>query len=1151
MAADEFDDDFYEGITEEELQHFELKATQQLQRAPQQHQQQQQRQQSRPQAQHPNGGVAPQRAAPAFDNPYEKHLPKAAAPVPARTNQQQQPQPRQQPRPAAAPTTRAPLVPAKRPAPFHGDGHQQQSNAVRQSQAAHGIGSMQPRLPGQKRINPPPFKPPFKKPKTEPTAAHGSLFLPPPPLAQPSAYRTGPTIATTNRQQAKGASADDPIDDLDDDDEFWANVDVDLEEEIATQQVRRAESVAGSQAGQLSPEKSASQQPRPNSITERPAVQQPGVPSDEDARRKADAEARARAKAEEENAKLKARLEQMQRDLWSKQGEDKMLRQRLEKAEADRVTLEKEKERMRSSHQDELRRLNSQKDEDMKRLHDVAQFRAMEAETSRRTPQWPPRRPMPSSVHISGSQYRTPQVIGLRTPTKSAEKRRQEQQERRILSQDSPTRKAQAAGKALPTTFSHFDNSFVVPALPKHRKQNSAAPVAPASKAEILAPETPRAQDNPAFDDYAFEPMVDALSSPARASRPETPKTSPRRQAAPEPVAPDLGTSSASPATWKLWARQVYTIRCSNFISDMLLVSEAVPSPVPYLPRSQLLATRVEPAPSIPVHPQVIHRLIDLRLPQEAHPQAHELWRQAIERLLEVISDGGRHLREGFFVHPSPETLAADAHVVDEAEHIFWSYQEQIDEAMSHLLHILAGLLRVLGCILARLCMLDALQDVMHLMHRMMASSRGFLHAALLPESPVQGLALILDDPGEDRTSQDFRVASLLQPPPFSSFLIELVRKTHPVPLRVSHSTSAPDSALKALPNHGKANVPVNVLEDEGEDQDEAANCAAGVIDELDEIWDIGQEARNEVLAVVAACLRCLSVEDPQTRSNAIAFIEEPGMVMTYIQTTSPPELQEAMMQILLPFSAAQYEWMNVLACNFTDDLPSEFAAMRAGGKGLPLVEMLGKQLSDGHAAWTWEEGHRFHSNALVFLTQLLIHHGDSARTLLSSCPQLVVAIIKTMHRDSSTIWLHIDLVDKTDRAEIERTVDRICMNLQFLCLLSITTTTSVDLAALIRDYEGLRSPFRGLRNLFNVAIGRIGCLTSPDYLQQPDREDFPGILAKLDQAYALANDILDRILTPEEVDALFEEMGAIIEEPEDGIEDDEETQTQDMGYEE
>ncbi|CAD6975784.1 unnamed protein product [Tilletia controversa] len=1097
MPADDFsDDDMFDGITEEDLQQAEFQASQQIQqRIPQ------------PRAQ----TTARQPVAP--HNTYQRQLQEArvravAAPTSvaaaASTNTFQQ-------------NGRAPPqshVPAKRPAPAAEV--QRYAAAATRASPGLGIGSMQPvlgRLPGTKRVQPP-FKPPFKKPKTEPMANHMPLHIPPPPPA-PGPHRDG-----ADAQNQKRGTVDDPIDDLDD--EFWANVDVEAEELIATQQVRNGP--AGRTEYSASPEK---REPAP--VQTRAPIQQPAStskrPDNAEERRIAAAEATARAKAEREAAELKKQLQEVQKQLWTKQGEDKMLRQRLQKAEADKSLLEKEKERMRVAHQEEVRKVNSQKDEDMKRMHDIAQFKAMEAETSRRTPQWPMRRP--GSVHRSGSQFRTPQIIGLKTPTKSAERRRQEID--RKLSQDSPTRGSRMVEKPLPPAFPGFDNSFMVPALPRNKGKAPAAAAAPMPRREhVVIPETPRAGESIAFDDYAFEPLADALSSPPRVSRIQTPKTTPRRANAAEPIAPDIVAAPATtPAAWKLWARQVYAVRCSNFVGDILSFGGPLPTPVLSLPRSQLLSAKLEPAPTIPAHPLVIHRLIDLRLPDEAHSQVRMLWDRAMERLLEVCSDAGRNLTDAFFVHPDPETLEASSNVVDEAERIFWSYQDQIDEAMLHVLQSLAALLRILVCILLRLCMLDALQDVLLLLSRMMMSSRNFVHAVLLSESPLRQLAMSLDDFTSEPTSQDFRIAALLQPPPFSKMLIEVVRKTYAAPLRVSHQPSAPSA--QAPPEVGKGKGKQRALE-EGEEQEE-------------EVWDVGAGSREECLAAVAACLQCLSLSDPQARSGLITFIEEPGMVMTYIHPKTSPELQQAMLQILLPFAAAQYEWMNVLACDFPEDLPGSLKPMRDRMK-TPLVDNVGKQLWDGND-WSWEDNHRFHCSALIFFSQLLIYHGDSARTFLGASKQLLAAVIRTTHRDSAAMWLQPDLVDKTDDQELGRAADRICMNLQFICLLCVTPKSPIDLAAQIRDFE-LRSDFcKGLKHLFNVAFGRIACVASPDYLNQPEREDFVAVRSKLDQAYALANDILDSMLTPDEVGQLYQQMGAIVYEAEEGADDDE-TQTQD-----
>ncbi|KAE8225540.1 hypothetical protein CF319_g1726 [Tilletia indica] len=1086
MPADDFsDDDMFDGITEEDLQLAEFQASQQLQRIP-------------PKAQ------TSARPSAAPQNPYQRHIQQAQGRAVAA------------PKTAAAAGTykengRAPMpsvVPAKRPAPAA----EAQRHAPRRASPGLGIGSLQPalgRLPGTKRVQPP-FKPPFKKPKTEPMPNQV-----PPPLPPPLPQRGG-------ANDHKRGTFNDPIDDIDDDDEFWANVDVEAEELIATQQVRsgpaaRSEYSASPEKQQPAPVKTSAHAPQPDRMRSRV--------EDEESRRIAAEEAAAREKAEEEAQKLKKQLQELQMQLWTKQGEDKMLRQRLQKAEADKSSLEKEKERMRVAHQEEVRKVNSQKDEDMKRMHDIAQFRAMEAETSRRTPQWPMRRP--GSVHRSGSQFRTPQIVGLKTPTKSAEKRKQAND--RILSQDSPTRRANANAmtKPLPPVFPGFDNSFIVPALPRNKgKAPAAAPTSSMRREQVIVPETPKQVESMAFDDYAFEPLADALSSPARASRMQTPKTSPRRANAAEPIAPHVTAAPATtPAAWKLWARQVYAVRCSNFVGDILSFGGPLPTPVSSLPRSQLLSARVEPAPTIPAHPLVIHRLIDLRIPEEAHPQVKHLWDRAMERLLEVCSDAGRNLTESFFVHPNPESAESSSNVVDEAERIFWSYQEQIDEAMLHVLQSLAALLRILACILMRLCMLDAVQDVLLLLSRMMLTSRNFVHAVLLPESPLRQLAMTLDDFSDEKTSQDFRIVALLQPPLFPKMLIEIVRKTYAAPLRTSHQPSAPAPKVPQVVGKGKGKQRSS---DEGEE---------------DEVWDMGDASREECLAAVASCLQCLSLSDPQARSGLITFIEEPGMVMTYIHPKSSPDLQEAMLQILLPFAAAQYEWMNVLACDFPADLPGYSKPMR-DRMTTPLVDVLGKELGDGHRDWSWEDNHRLHCSAIIFFSQLLIYNGDSARTFLGDSKQLLAAVIRTIHRDSTAMWLQADLVDKTDDQELGRAADRICMNLQFLCLLCVTPTSPIDLAARMRDFEARSELFKGLRQLFNVSFGRISCIASPDYLNQPERDDFVAVRSKLDQAYALANDILDRVLSPDEVIQLYQQMGAIVEEPEDGADD--ETQTQD-----
>ncbi|KAK0545065.1 hypothetical protein OC845_005294 [Tilletia horrida] len=823
------------------------------------------------------------------------------------------------------------------------------------------------------------------------------------------------------------------------------------------------------------------------------------------------------ALAEEEKARLLEQLEQVQSQLWAKQGEDKMLRQKLVKAEQAKITAEREADDMRKKHQEELRKVTSQKDEDLKRMHDEAQFR----------------------------------IAGLRTPTKSAERRRQES-DRRILSQDSPTRKARVEQKAMPagensdsesfsslmvlnlrfiaTAFPSFDNSFVVPALPRSKiKGQTPAP----SRGKIKPPETPRGLGSDDFDDLIFD-AGDLLSSPpAQAPRAQAPKdaVSPATTPQAERVQPPIATTSSptSPAAWKLWARQTYTVRCNTLISDILSYSSPLPNPVTSLPRSQLLPLKVEPAPSIPPHPLTIHRLMNIRLPADAHPKVRFLWDKAMERLLEMCADAGRNLNDSFFVHPNFDSVDREKDPLNDSERVFWAYQEQIEDAMLHLLQGLAAVFRILTCVLLRLCMLDVLSDILWLLSRTMTTSSNFIHAILLPENPMNLLAMSLDSMPDDASEQGYRVTALLQPPPFAKMLIEAVRKTYKVPLRVAH---APSSAAQAAAE--KASV-------KGKEK-EVPNGRAGGKQDEDEAWDMGAQSRREVLAAVTACLRCLDLSDPQARIGLVSFVEEPGMVMTYLHANTHPEQAEAMLSILLRFPSAQYEWMNVLACDFAPDLPDYHRPMRDRCK-TPLLEVLGAQLAAGNEDWTWEESHLLHSSTIVFLSQLLIYHGDAARTYLGQSKDLLAAIIKTTHRDSTAIWVNADLVDRTDEEELGRAADRICMNLQYLWLLVAPLSSNIQLADLMRNFEGQTPHCRGLRQLFNVAMGRIALVNCPDYLRA-DREDFAALRAKLDRAYDMAQNILDCVLTPDENQQLWAQMTAITEDPEEGGDDDE-TQTQ------
>lgn len=836
-------------------------------------------------------------------------------------------------------------------------------------------------------------------------------------------------------------------------------------------------------------------------------------------------------------ARLNAALADVQertRKMYARDGEIKIVRERNERAEKDLAELRSTLQQSKEEFQKQLDERDKTFAAERERMDTAAAFHRIEAETSAKRTAWPgsARRRMPrgmsSSSQTYGESYAAappPPPVAPTTPTKRGRNQRQltsspsERELHESPSKRSAMRRGLPSLAALPGPtpkrtpgFAGFDNSF------------TAAPPPPS---------TTRPARTAAPTGQSLNTDADATSGPSRDYCQEL---------------------QASRKVRLVWAVAGLYRRKTNLLG--LLLTHATPRPqAPLsLPASKYLDEAIQKPTSLPDHTSTLHRLLNVSLPANVHASIAARQRAANNLLLQSLAEGASNSdgerRFAFLSRPistddgDDEIPKDDYALVKIQENDHWHCEEATADGMQDLWDDIATSLRVLMGLYLRLCMTDALQDVLALMTSVAVIEPQFVNSLMMDpltfempqeadeESQEQSETMM---PARSQAQTQAQVhppksTNRLDIPPFpndiKTCVIEAVRKASAhLPLRVLHPDSAivddPPStagAPAATQSRNKAKRPTTA--GGGANAKNAAAAAAAATGDDDDTWDMGASQREDVLHSVLGLLETLVWHmSHQCGRYLKPVFEAPGFIMTFLDTRRDPSTMQRFVGLLTQLVQYKDMWKCLVACHFDADLHRDLPQLITRSR-TPLLEVLAKHLVDLRHRQTTASAHSVHCSIVTLLAQLVIKHAD-ALVVARESRSLFAALIQSIHTDTSTIWNDDGWgsTATTARLDAPDAVSRIVMDVRLLAFIFAPAGSPHDLIHRLNSHES-HLLLNGISHCFIVAFNRLAFADEPSWMDEDS-------VRRMQEVADLSSDLIEMVLSPDEVEAAWEVCGA------------------------
>lgn len=753
-----------------------------------------------------------------------------------------------------------------------------------------------------------------------------------------------------------------------------------------------------------------------------------------------------RQELEDLRAQLRAALAETRMSknkMYAREGEVKMVRERNEKAERELAELRLKAQKQQEEFQKQLEEREKSFAAEKERIDTNAAFFRLEHETSVKRVAWPgsvrrrgtgagrgvgpagsqsigfsqsqyapppvmpstPTRrgrgqglPSPSTPHRSGSQaYSSPsRRIGLEdSPSKGREQGRREE-----LIAPATITKARGSVQKKVAAFPSFDNSFTAE-LPMKRT--------PKPVASRLQDISERAGSSQAHD--VDMTMIVDDSPPAKDGDKSL-------TTVPSATFDGKANTIATRQRRYRWAVSALFRRRAALVGLLLAHSSPPPEPPLSLPRSRYVSSSVTALKPLPDHTATIHRVLDVDLPAEVRSELRGRQQVATELLLTTMTDGtsgngGEH--RFTFLDILPDELPADQEALDELDgRDYWDCQEAIDEGMHDLYEDLAVSLRTLLGLYLRLCMMDALQDVMALMTALSVAEPPIINAFMSSELayeldvPVQASENLADGATVAAATQQQATQQLQRslkdrppvptPDQIPACLIECIRKAGGVfPLRITspESIAPPETEpLQLASQRPNATQSRKVRAKAKRDNEASLNIS----------WDMGPDQREDVLEAVLSLLEVLvwHIGD-QSGYYLKSIFEAPGTIAVFLDVKRPADTMRRFVRLLTQLVQYSDMWKTLVVCKFDTDLQTGLPPMVYQSR-TPLLDLLAKHLVDLRHNQSAFDAHRLHCGINILISQLVIKH-DDALLLARESQSLFAALVQAIHTDTSIIW--------------------------------------------------------------------------------------------------------------------------------------------------
>ncbi|PWN23693.1 hypothetical protein BCV69DRAFT_279623 [Microstroma glucosiphilum] len=863
-----------------------------------------------------------------------------------------------------------------------------------------------------------------------------------------------------------------------------------------------------------------------------------------------------RHELEDLRAQLRAALAETRMSknkMYAREGEVKMVRERNEKAERELAELRLKAQKQQEEFQKQLEEREKSFAAEKERIDTNAAFFRLEHETSVKRVAWPgsvrrrgtgPGRGIgpagSQSIGFSQSQYAPPPVMpttptrrgrGQGLPSPSTPHRSGSQgyssPSRRVGLDDSPSKgrdqnrrddliapailnKTRGSAQKKVAAFPGFDNSFTAE-LPTKR-----TPKPVASRLQDISERAGASQTH----DIDMTMIAD---DPVPANQADTTMTS-----LPQTTFDGKASTIATRQRRYRWAVSALFRRRAALVGLLLAHSSPQSEPPLSLPRSRYVTSSVATPKPVADHTATIHRVLDVDLPTEVRPELRGRQQVATELLLTTMTDGtsgngGEH--RFTFLDLLPDELPADQEALDELDgRDYWDCQEAIDEGMQDLYEDLAVSLRTLLGLYLRLCMTDALQDVMALMTALSVAEPAIINAFMSSELAYElevppqaseemadgvNIAAATQQPG---TQQRRRSLTARPPVPtpdqIPSCLIECIRKAGGVlPLRITspESIAPPEpEPLQVASQRPNATQSRKIRAKAKRDNEASLNIS----------WDMGTDQREDVLETVLSLLEVFvwHIGD-QSGYYLKSIFEAPGTIAIFLDVKRPAETIRRFVRLLTQLVQYPDMWKTLVVCKFDPDLQVGLPALVYQSR-TPLLDLLAKHLVDLRHNQSTFDAHRLHCGINIFISQLVIKHHD-ALLLARESQSLFAALVQAIHTDTSIIWNEDGLRRGGEETVAQDIVTRIVLDVSLLSQIFHQEDHPQDLADRLNSHES-HLLLNGIRHCFILAFSRLAFADEPSWIPEECVKELGNVADK-------CSDLIEMVLSPDEVEAVWE----------------------------
>lgn len=305
------------------------------------------------------------------------------------------------------------------------------------------------------------------------------------------------------------------------------------------------------------------------------------------------------------------------------------------------------------------------------------------------------------------------------------------------------------------------------------------------------------------------------------------------------------------------------------------------------------------------------------------------------------------------------------------------------------------------------------------------------------------------------------------------------------------------------------------------------------------------------------------------------AILSQGDVLASLLESKRDATIIERVLGILTVLLRHESLWRVILACNLDKHRKSLrparlTAAISAGAaEDSALFTVLAKILVDGRLGMSGEGMHAVHCAVINFLLQLVICHPDEALLLVAGSGTILAGLTKCLQLDTDMIWTESALAGyehsaPQDEHEWVQAAKRIEMDVRFLAYVYVCDgdhehySLGEQLAKKLASYE-TQLLLNGIRHYFVVALSRIAYAPEPEWMLEEgdhsgDEDDSGGGLEgegrarRLESARTALNsvneaaaELLELILSPDEIESCWE---ALNDEMDDEEEDDEDEAT-------